>query len=451
MASRPFDSLFARLMLAQTVLMVLVAMMFIASRSLVTAAPYAQLWAANLIEVVRQAPGAALLQASPGYPVQRQAAFPSGFKSHNLTVGPGFSRWQSEFALRGLAMDDIRAVPSASGMQFWFHAVQPGLDPVWLGLPAPPLLLFLSIHGAPLEPLMVLVFVGLSWWFTRHVTRDLKDLSRRMRSDVRTLDAATGLAAAKAQTSAGSSAEIRVIDHDYQQLLERLRIVELERALLLAGVSHDLRSPLARIRLATELLPERADPKPHIDAILRNIDHADQLIGSFLDFVRAGSLEMDEMVDVAAVVRAVVAQFERATEVLCMAPAPAQVLLGQVNGLLVHRLVFNLIDNGLLHGKAPVRVCVSAARDPAGSETVEVDVCDAGGGLPLGQEAVMLQAFARGDPSRNRPGSGLGLSIVRQAVARMGGTLAFTRDDSGHHARVRFVRRAGGQGHAKNT
>ena len=438
MTSRRFDSLFARLMLAQTLLMVLVAMMFIASRSHVTAAPYAQLWAANLVEVVRQPPGAALLQASPGYPVQRQAAFPSGFKSHNLTVGPGFARWQSEFALRGLAMDDMRVVRHPGGTQFWFHVVQPGLDPVWLGLRAPPLLSFLSVRGAPLEPLMVVVFVGLSWWFARHVTRPLQQLSQRMQGDVLEIDAKGSAVARQEPVMQGASSEIRLIYSDYRQLLERLRIAEVERGLLLAGVSHDLRSPLARIRMAAELLPELSDPEPHIEIITRNVDHADKLIGSFLDFVRAGSLAMDETVDVAAVATSVVARFGCSPELLSMSFAPERVLLRNVNGLLIERLVFNLIDNGLMHGKAPVVVTVSAAPSQPGRDKVQIDVCDAGIGLPAGQEGALLQAFARGDPSRSRPGSGLGLSIVRQIVTRMAGTLVFTRDDRGHHATVRF-------------
>ena len=285
---------------------------------------------------------------------------------------------------------------------------------------------------------MAVVFVGLSWWFTRHVTHPLQQLSRRMRGDVLAIDSKGGAVAPQESIMHGASSEIRLIDNDYQQLLDRLRIAEIERGLLLAGVSHDLRSPLSRIRLAAELLPELTDPKPHIEIITRNVDHADKLIGSFLDFVRAGSLVMNETVDVAAVAASVVARFGCSPELLCMTVAPEGVLLGRANGLLIERLVFNLIDNGLMHGKAPVVVTVSAGRDQPGRDTVQIDVCDAGIGLPAGQEGALLQAFARGDPSRGRPGSGLGLSIVRQIVTRMAGTLVFTRDDRGHHAIDRF-------------
>jgi two-component system osmolarity sensor histidine kinase EnvZ len=65
-------------------------------------------------------------------------------------------------------------------------------------------------------------------------------------------------------------------------------------------------------------------------------------------------------------------------------------------------------------------------------------------GMLAGQEAAMLRAFARGDPSRGRPGSGLGLSIVAQIVIRLAGTLVFIHDEHGHHAIARFDRKARG-------
>ncbi len=443
MARRHFDTLFARLMLAQTLLMLLVGLMFLiwlmAARANATAEPYAQLWAAPLAEAASLPSGAPLPEASPGYPVQRQTRLPDGFKTHNLTLGPGFLRWQVEFAARGLAFDDLRAVSSGHGLEVWFHVLPPGADAVWLGLPAPHIWPFANRHNLPALPtalLMVAMVVGLSWWFARHVTRPLQELRSRMHGDVLALDTKGAPQTSTGPASSGASSEMRAIEEDYQQLLERLRSAELERALLLAGVSHDLRSPLARIRLATELLPQRSDPLPHLAAITRNIDQADRLIGSFLDFVRAGQLKMDDTVDVAAVARSVVSRFECAPEVLSLEPVPAAVLLPHANALLIERLLFNLIDNALKHGVPPVRLSVASVQSDGGRAQVLIDVCDAGAGLPAGQAAELMRAFARGDPSRGVAGSGLGLSIVQQIAARMAGTLRFERDADGHHARV---------------
>ncbi len=145
---------------------------------------------------------------------------------------------------------------------------------------------------------------------------------------------------------------------------------------------------------------------------------------------------MDDTVDVAAVARSVVARFECAPSQLHMAAATAPVWLPHANALLVERLVFNLIDNALKHGAVPVRVSVSADVGAAGQAQVRIDVCDAGAGLPEGKITELMRAFARGDPSRGVPGSGLGLSIVQQIAARMAGTLRFERDAEGHHAQV---------------
>lgn len=440
MARRRFDTLFARLMLAQTIFMVLVGLVFwawlAAARSNATAEPYAQLWAVPLAQAASLPDGMPLPEASPGYPVQRQASLPDSFKSYNLTVNPGFRQWQAEFAARGLVFDDVRWVSAPGGLQLWFHVLPPGADAVWLGLPAPQIWPFANRYNLPATVLMVVMLVLVSWWFVRHVTRPLQELRSRMHGDVLALDTKGAPRASTAPVSSGASSEMRAIEEDYQQLLERLRSAELERALLLAGVSHDLRSPLARIRLATELLPQRSDPKPHLEAITRNIDQADRLIGSFLDFVRAGQLKMDVTVDVAAVARSVVARFECAPEVLSLLPVPAAVLLPHANTLLIERLLFNLIDNALKHGAAPVRLSVASVQSDGGRAQVLIDVCDAGAGLPAGQAAELMRAFARGDPSRGVAGSGLGLSIVQQIAARMAGTLRFEHDADGHHARV---------------
>jgi len=442
MAQRRFDSLFSRLMLSQAILMLLVGLMFwawlMAARSNATAEPYAQLWATHLAQAASAPAGAPLPEASPGYPVQRHATLPDTFKSYNLTYNPGFRQWRIEFAARGLVFDDVRWVSVEGVTQLWIHVLPPGADAVWLGLPAPKIWPIASPYSLLATIVVLAIVVGLSWWFARHVTRPLQKLRSRMHGDVLALEARGTPETSSGPTSSGASSEIRAIDHDYRQLIERLRSTELERRLLLAGVSHDLRSPLARIRLATELLPRRPDPKPHLEAITRNIDQADQLIGSFLDFVRSGALKMDDTVDVAQVARSVVARFECAPEALSMAPSSTTALLPHSNALLVDRLLFNLIDNALKHGKAPVRVSVSGAQAGGDTSQVLIDVCDAGDGLPEGQAAELMRAFARGDPSRGVAGSGLGLSIVQQIAARTAGTLGFERDADGNHARVSF-------------
>lgn len=246
---------------------------------------------------------------------------------------------------------------------------------------------------------------------------------------VRTQGGAAGLAPAP-PVPAQAPVEIRDIYADYASLIAQFQAQELERALLLAGVSHDLRSPLGRIRLAAEMLPEVPGNVSGVGAITRNVDHADRLVGSFLDFVRAGTLQMDEAPDLAAVVRQAIDRFGRPPDELQLM-APCSLPLAQANALLIDRLVFNLVDNALKHGRPPVTVVLS--QHPG---SVVLDVVDQGEGLArVGGDALFL-AFARGDSSRRLPGSGLGLAVVQQIAQRLQGRLEHFRDARGHTMRV---------------
>ena len=228
----------------------------------------------------------------------------------------------------------------------------------------------------------------------------------------------------------GATAEIAAIDAAWSQMHERLARHERERKLLLAGVSHDLRSPLARIRIAAELLPDAPALTPRREAIVRNVDVADRLVQSFVDHVRAGEMPLDETVDVAALARSVVAGLARTSDELLVS-APPTLPLPRANRLLLERVLLNLLDNAFKHGKLPVRL-----RLEAHETEVRIDVEDAGSGIAPDKHAHMLQAFARGDTSRGTPGTGLGLAVVAQVTARLGGSISFETSTGGHRVRI---------------
>ncbi len=327
---------------------------------------------------------------------------------------------------RGLVVDEFRVGRDRGVLMVWLRVVSPGPGAVWLGLPAPPIWLGWNGWNASISLLMLALVGSTSWAFARRVTRPLERLRQRMTSG------AGAHIPSHSPDDAHAPAEVVAIADDYNKLVDRLRRTEDERALLLAGVSHDLRSPLGRIRLAAEMLPPMPETQADLAIITRNVDHADRLIGSFLDFVRAGAMPMNEAVDVAAVAQAVVARFELAPwELRLELHAADSLVLQRANGLLVDRLIFNLVDNALKHGRTPVSVSLSRS-----GQALSVDVCDLGDGLPEANASALLGAFARGDASRGVPGSGLGLPVVQQVVTRLGGSLQFLRDDAGHHARV---------------
>jgi two-component system osmolarity sensor histidine kinase EnvZ len=329
-----------------------------------------------------------------------------------------------------LASDGVvidRCVLGLNGdLILWLHVLPPGRPAVWLSLPVPPVFPTLTAPSILITTFVLLLVGVISWIFARRVTQPLELVRRRIAAGVE------ANVAQRSRSNYSSPVELLDIEDEYNKLIARLRTAERERELLLAGVSHDLRSPLGRIRLAAEMLPATPQTQDDVLIITNNVDHADRLIGSFLDFVRAGSLPMEETVDVAEVARSVVARFEREPTELRLEILPAgRMVRHRVNALMLDRLIFNLVDNAIKHGRVPVLVSLTQAES-----SLIIDVCDQGLGLPEVTDHNMLNAFARGDASRGVPGSGLGLSVVQQVVERLGGTLQFIRDSTGHHARV---------------
>ena len=429
-----FDSLFVRLLLAQLVLVFSCVVIFgwfvMAERNSLQMPQFAEVWAPALTAAAARPPS---IDTTPvlGLPAgnQRHAGPPTGARVE-VSGWPAGKALREALAARGVVVDQIWfAVPDGK-FSMWVHVPSPTGPGAWISGYVPSILPRWTTRTTLTFTLLLIVVAAVSWNFARRVTRPLDRLRQRMQAH-----ALAGTEPAQpplASLNHGAPPELIEMDAAYTQLAQRLKRNERERALLLAGVSHDLRSPLSRIRLAAEMLPESADNRDGVDSITRNVDHADRLIGSFLEFVRASTLDLDldHEVDLAATARQAVASFERPTQELRL-QAPDRLALRRAPGLLVDRLIVNLIDNALKHGRTPVLVELLID----GADAV-IRVTDAGAGLPPGEAQHLLQAFARGDASRGVPGFGLGLAIAHQVVTRLGGSLTFSHGSAGHRVQV---------------
>ncbi|MGD9835228.1 MAG: ATP-binding protein [Piscinibacter sp.] len=417
------DSLFARLLLLQTgvalaLLFVFAAVVYV-DRNVAVARLVAERWAPAL----RHAAGLGGAAPAPDRTLLRAEARPPASWRPPRSL-PRLAALAEELERHGVRFEDAVISRGAGAPTLWLQLRQGDGRSAWFGiadvalLPRRPgrVLLAVLISAA--------ILVAVSWYFTRRLTRPLEQLRSRM------VRHQPGQAQAPAAPIEGASPEVAAIEHAYDELLARYERHERERALLLAGVSHDLRSPLARIRMAAGLLPEDPASAPWREAIERNTDVADRLIGSFLDHVRAGELPLDQRADLAAIARSVAAEAGRGG-VAPAVDAPPSLVLERCHPLLLERLMANLVDNACKHGRAPVALAVRAE---GGGACIEVS--DAGPGLPEAQREALTEAFARGDAARGTPGTGLGLAIVARISARLGGTLAFERRDGRHVARV---------------
>jgi two-component system osmolarity sensor histidine kinase EnvZ len=205
-------------------------------------------------------------------------------------------------------------------------------------------------------------------------------------------------------------------------MTEALQRAEAERVLLLAGVSHDLRTPLSRMRLAIEMLG--AGDRAITDGMVQDIEDMDAIIDQFLDFARAdGGEAVEPQGDLNALIAEVVDRYARdgkAVNASCdeLPPVP-------LRPMAIKRLVINLVENALRYAGTAVEIQVRRHGDRA-----VIAVLDRGPGIPVADANRMLQPFTRLESSRGgAKGAGLGLAIVQRIAA-------MHRGDVGLHARA---------------
>jgi two-component system osmolarity sensor histidine kinase EnvZ len=224
--------------------------------------------------------------------------------------------------------------------------------------------------------------------------------------------------------------EIQTVSRAFNQMTRDLARLEDDRALILAGVSHDLRTPLARLRLGMEM----ADADAHLKSgMAADIDEMDRIIGQFLDFARAAGGEPAAPADLAALAREVARHYRETGHALTEEISPVPEVT--VRLMAVRRLITNLVDNAFRYGEQDVRLRVA----PAG-RTVVVEVLDRGPGIPADEVERLKQPFTRLETARSgKGGSGLGLAIVERIARMHGGSFdLLARDGGGLVARVTF-------------
>jgi two-component system osmolarity sensor histidine kinase EnvZ len=421
--------LFARLLVMQALLAFAIVALFAgllyAERSITVSRLLAERWAPSLRAALNEpadAPGrfatfrrltqAPALSGAAPFLVPRMAALQETLAAHGVTVervGIGFG-------------DD--------GLQVWLRLAGGGAAP-WFGLPSDELLPKLPLRIAMAFAIAFVCVLTASVLFTRRLVTPLRRIDAAMRSQ--RPETLTGEVASPS-VDASAPPELRAIDAAWLDLLARYQRHESERALLLAGVSHDLRGPLTRIRMAADMLPDDEVTERRRESIVRNVDVADRLIESFLDHVRAGELPLDQRCDLAAIARQVVARSEHPAHEL-QVDVPTDAWIARANEELLERAFTNLIDNAFLHGKAPVRFSVQV-----GEDSVTAAVSDHGSGIGPEDWERATRAFGRGDPSRGSPGSGLGLANVARVARRLGGTLTSVRDPGRFSVRLTLPR-----------
>jgi len=304
-----------------------------------------------------------------------------------------------------------------------FVRLQAGGEGYWIGFPLPPRGDDVPTRALAWALMIAGLLLAAAFMSARYLARPLRDLKLAAER--------VGRGETPPPLPESGTSEIAAVNRGFNAMLASLRRSERDRALLLAGVSHDLRTPLARLRLGIEL---RADDDRTREGMVDDIEEMDRIINQFLDFARDETAATCDAVDVPATLAQCVERYRRTghdVRLLPMEPSHSRIRPTSLS-----RLVNNLIDNALAYGAPPVEVS-TALHEGA----IVIDVADRGPGIAAVDIERLKQPFTRASEARTREdgaaGAGLGLAIVDR-IARLHGASfdLLPREGGGTIARV---------------
>ena len=216
--------------------------------------------------------------------------------------------------------------------------------------------------------------------------------------------------------------ELVAVTSAFNQMASDVHQLEEDRTLLLAGISHDLRTPITRIRLSIEFLSEQDEELKQ--GLIADTQDMDDIIDQFIGYVRYGSEEKMETGDFNELVSQVTEAASKQHQGLESNLAPVGPI--KFKPLAMKRLISNLIENAFRYGQSPVEV-----NSQVEGENLVVTIRDHGKGIEDLDKTRLFQPFARGDKARGGKGSGLGLSIVQRIAEMHGGNIALRNHPEG--------------------
>ena len=225
-----------------------------------------------------------------------------------------------------------------------------------------------------------------------------------------------------------ATSEIRAVNIGFNRMTQKLAKIEEDRAIMLAGISHDLRTPLARLRLETELSVADTEARAHMAA---DIAQLDAIIDKFLDYARPGSVNLSAIA-LGDVIDACLYSARNRTDMRFNLDL-ADDLLVLADPVELGRVITNLLENARRYGKSvDTGIAVVDIAAKARDKWVLLRVRDHGMGVSDEQLTNLTKPFYRGEAARTAAnGAGLGLAIVEKTILRMGGTFALGNTSSG--------------------
>ncbi|WP_372761772.1 two-component system sensor histidine kinase EnvZ [Pseudoalteromonas sp.] len=240
------------------------------------------------------------------------------------------------------------------------------------------------------------------WLFARHLNRPLKALQQAAIK--------VGVGDFSTKLAEQGSTEVIEVTRAFNQMSRGIAALENDRRLLMAGVSHDLRTPLTRIRLATEMMADEDDYLR--EGIIYDIEDMNGIIDQFIDYLRHHKREERVHEDINALVAEVVNHQLKHQRVISFKGNPG---VGHIpiSAVAIKRVLTNMIENALRYSEGDIEVC-SYFNDT--KKYVVIAVNDNGPGIPESELESVFEPFKQGDTARGSEGSGLGLAIIKRII-----------------------------------
>lgn len=348
---------------------------------------------------VAQGPAGGVFEPSPYFRIVRDAEPRPEFKKTTDTFLEGLTS-----TLRSRFGESVLILKQRDKSSLWIR-FSAGNETYWAVTP----------KGAPPIPYFMLVSVGVAiavavagaYAIIFNLTRQLRALTRAVQ--------AFGRGEPTIPIEEKGPLEILNLSKGFNQMAVDLKKLDDDRRIMLAGISHDLKTPLTRLRLAVELAETGTEPELAA-GMVHDIEDMDSILKQFLDYARDGTEERPVMTDLNVIATEVCERHRaRGHKVEMKAGAiPAFPL----RRLAIYRVVSNLVDNAVRYGLVGVRI-----ETFADTETATLVVTDDGPGIQSGAPSDYVKAFVRENASRSEPGAGLGLAIVERITKTHGGRL----------------------------
>lgn len=304
-----------------------------------------------------------------------------------------------------------------TGKDYMVWIQPPQRDDIWISIP---------LQGADeksLSPLtMYFIVIGAlsvtgGWLFVRRLNRPLQALQKSARQ--------VGKGFFPDPLPLDGSIEVIAVTEAFNKMSQGIKQLESDRVIMTAGISHDLRTPLTRIRLASEMLPTEQDWIK--DGIEHDIEDLNAIINQFIDYARQDQQEamafenINDLIHDLVDARSIEADHEIELNL-------ANIATTKVRKIGIKRVIENLIENAFKYGSERIMICTSMTDK---NRSILCSIRDYGTGIDESKLAQMFTPFAQGDQARGSSGSGLGLAIVKRIVESHSGNLQFSNHPDG--------------------